>query len=37
MYCIYSDITLIPEEPEDLWHAYNLISEGDSVRGSTIR
>ncbi|XP_046591515.1 protein pelota isoform X2 [Neodiprion lecontei] len=31
------DITLIPEEPEDLWHAYNLISEGDSVRGSTIR
>lgn len=20
-----------------MWHAYNLISEGDSVRGSTIR
>ncbi|XP_012251512.2 protein pelota [Athalia rosae] len=31
------NVTMIPEEPEDLWHAYNLISEGDSVRGSTIR
>ncbi|KAJ1519834.1 hypothetical protein ONE63_004080 [Megalurothrips usitatus] len=30
-------ITLVPEEPEDMWHAYNLISEGDSVRASTIR
>lgn len=30
-------MTLTPEEPEDMWHAYNLISEGDSVRGSTIR
>ncbi|KAK3907268.1 Protein pelota [Frankliniella fusca] len=30
-------VTLIPEEPEDMWHAYNLISEGDSVRASTIR
>ncbi|CAH0555360.1 unnamed protein product [Brassicogethes aeneus] len=30
-------ITLIPEEPEDMWHAYNLISEGDSVRSTTIR
>uniref|UniRef100_A0A0K8SXT4 Protein pelota homolog n=1 Tax=Lygus hesperus TaxID=30085 RepID=A0A0K8SXT4_LYGHE len=30
-------VVLIPEEPEDMWHAYNLISEGDSVRASTIR
>lgn len=28
---------LIPDEPEDMWHAYNLISEGDSVRASTVR
>lgn len=25
------------EEPEDMWHAYNLISEGDNVRATTIR
>ncbi|XP_044754423.1 protein pelota [Coccinella septempunctata] len=31
------DVTLVPEEPEDMWHAYNLISEGDSVRSTTIR
>lgn len=31
------DVGLIPEEPEDMWHAYNLISEGDSVRASTVR
>ncbi|CAH1102581.1 unnamed protein product [Psylliodes chrysocephalus] len=30
-------VTLIPEEAEDMWHAYNLISEGDSVRSTTIR
>ncbi|GJQ83338.1 pelo [Trypoxylus dichotomus] len=30
-------ISVIPEDPEDMWHAYNLISEGDSIRGSTIR
>lgn len=33
----YRTITLVPEENEDMWHAYNLISEGDCVRGSTIR
>ena len=22
---------LIPEEPEDMWHAYNLVTVGDSV------
>lgn len=31
------DVGLIPEDPEDMWHAYNLISEGDSVRASTVR
>lgn len=30
-------VTLVPEEPEDMWHAYNLISKGDSVRSTTIR
>ncbi|XP_058120287.1 protein pelota [Anopheles ziemanni] len=30
-------VTLVPEEPEDMWHAYNLIAEGDQVRSSTIR
>jgi stalled ribosome rescue protein Dom34 len=30
-------ITLVPEETEDMWHAFNLIAEGDSVRASTIR
>lgn len=27
----------MPEDPEDMWHAYNLISEGDNVRSTTIR
>ncbi|KAK9873137.1 hypothetical protein WA026_021372 [Henosepilachna vigintioctopunctata] len=31
------DVALVPEEPEDMWHAFNLISEGDSVRSTTIR
>ncbi|XP_065356610.1 protein pelota [Calliphora vicina] len=30
-------VVLVPEESEDMWHAYNLISEGDSVRSTTIR
>ncbi|XP_052867919.1 protein pelota isoform X2 [Anopheles cruzii] len=30
-------VTLVPEQPEDIWHAYNLIAEGDQVRSSTIR
>lgn len=32
-----STVALVPEEPEDMWHAYNLITEGDSVRSTTIR
>jgi len=30
-------VTLIPDNPEDMWHAYNLVAEGDSLRASTIR
>ncbi|XP_013398167.1 protein pelota homolog isoform X2 [Lingula anatina] len=30
-------VTLIPEEAEDMWHAYNLVSIGDTVRSTTIR
>lgn len=25
------------EEAEDMWHAYNLIADGDRVRTSTVR
>ncbi|KAI8609427.1 eRF1 domain 1-domain-containing protein [Chytriomyces sp. MP71] len=30
-------VTLIAEEQEDMWHAYNLILAGDSLKASTIR
>lgn len=30
-------VTLVPEEPEDMWHTYNLVQVGDSLRASTIR
>ena len=30
-------VTLIAEEAEDMWHAYNLISVGDYLRSTTIR
>jgi len=30
-------LVLIPEEAEDMWHAFNLIAEGDAVRANTIR
>ncbi|KAL1959201.1 hypothetical protein VTO42DRAFT_2706 [Malbranchea cinnamomea] len=30
-------VTLYPEEPEDMWHAYNLIRPGDLLKASTIR
>lgn len=30
-------VTLRPQEDEDMWHAYNLIQEGDQLRGSAIR
>ncbi|XP_054749278.1 protein pelota homolog [Lytechinus pictus] len=30
-------LTLIPENPEDMWHAYNLVAPGDSLRSTTVR
>lgn len=30
-------VTLIPEEAEDMWHAYNLVCVGDTLRSTTIR
>jgi protein pelota len=30
-------ISLRPDVPEDLWHAYNLLQEGDLVKCTTIR
>lgn len=30
-------VVLRPEEPEDMWHIYNLICTGDSVRTQTYR
>ncbi|KAK9138598.1 hypothetical protein Sjap_009192 [Stephania japonica] len=30
-------IKMIPEEPDDLWVAYNLISKGDTVMAVTVR
>lgn len=30
-------VTLIPEEPEDMWHAYNLIQPGDLVCARAVR
>jgi stalled ribosome rescue protein Dom34 len=30
-------VSLIAEEPEDMWHVYNLITAGDSLKSTTIR
>lgn len=30
-------MALLPDEEEDMWHAYNLITPGDSLRATTIR
>ncbi|KAF9451665.1 hypothetical protein P691DRAFT_807275 [Macrolepiota fuliginosa MF-IS2] len=30
-------VTLKPEDDEDMWHLYNLIQAGDSVRATTVR
>ncbi|KAF8812553.1 hypothetical protein BYT27DRAFT_7182996 [Phlegmacium glaucopus] len=30
-------VTLRPEDDEDMWHLYNLIQNGDSVRGPAVR
>jgi len=30
-------VSLIPEDAEDIWHTYNLIHPGDTIRASTFR
>jgi len=30
-------IGLIPEEPEDMWHAFNLVANNDRLKSTTIR
>ncbi|KAG7414334.1 hypothetical protein DER46DRAFT_321176 [Fusarium sp. MPI-SDFR-AT-0072] len=30
-------VSLLPEDPEDMWHAYNLILSGDIIHAHTIR
>lgn len=30
-------VLLRAEEPEDMWHIYNLIHAGDSVKTTTVR
>ncbi|CAL9775694.1 unnamed protein product [Musa acuminata subsp. burmannicoides] len=30
-------VNLVPEEDDDMWHAYNLISAGDTVKAATVR
>ncbi|KAK7087533.1 protein pelota-like [Littorina saxatilis] len=30
-------VTLIAEEAEDMWHAYNIVTVGDTLRSTTIR
>ncbi|XP_008800975.1 protein PELOTA 1 isoform X2 [Phoenix dactylifera] len=30
-------VKVVPEEDDDMWHAYNLICEGDSVQAVTVR
>ncbi|KAF4961743.1 hypothetical protein FGADI_106 [Fusarium gaditjirri] len=30
-------VSLLPEDPEDMWHAYNLILPGDLIHARTVR
>jgi hypothetical protein len=30
-------VQLLPEEEDDLWHAYNLIAVGDTLQAVTVR
>ncbi|CAK9866463.1 unnamed protein product [Sphagnum jensenii] len=30
-------VKLVPEEPEDMWHVYNLVATGDRVEAVTVR
>jgi protein pelota len=31
------EVILRPEEPEDMWHTYNLITPGDELKANTYR
>ena len=33
----HGEIKLIPENLDDIWHLYNIINDGDLVRGLTFR
>lgn len=33
----YSKMVLLPDEGEDMWHTYNIMTEGDRLRATTIR
>ncbi|MCX6668063.1 MAG: mRNA surveillance protein pelota, partial [Euryarchaeota archaeon] len=33
----HGEIKLMPENLDDIWHLYNIIDEGDLVRGMTFR
>jgi len=37
LFLTHRGVTLIPEEAEDMWHAYNLVTVGDTLRSTTIR
>lgn len=30
-------VSLMAQEPEDMWHVYNLLAPGDTVKASTVR
>ena len=30
-------VVLLPEEPEDMWHIFNLLAKGDLLRATTFR
>ena len=30
-------VRLVPDTPEDMWHVYNLMANGDVVRATTFR
>ena len=36
-FIICRSVVLVPDEAEDMWHAYNLIAVGDRLKATTIR
>ena len=37
LFLLSRGVTVMAEEAEDMWHAFNLIAVGDSLRSTTIR